>query len=61
MILMFKKNDDILRRNLDKEIKNADNDECIDDPKFKNVNIKSQSHENIRNRLLLKRFTIKNN
>ena len=38
---------------------NADDDEYIDNPPFKNDNIKSQSHENIRNRLLLKRFTIK--
>ena len=56
---MFKKNDDSLKRNLDKETKNADDDEYIDDPPLQNVNIKSQSHENIRNRLLLKRFTIK--
>ena len=49
----------IFKKNLDKEIKNADDDEYSDNPPIKNVNIKSQSHENIRNRLLLKRFTIK--
>ena len=59
MILMLKKNDDSLKRNLDKEIKNAEDDEYIDNPPLQYVNIKSQSHENIRNRLLLKRFTKK--
>ena len=54
-----KKNDDSLKRNLEKEKNNTDNDEYIDDPPLQNVNIKSQSHENIRNRLLLKRFKIK--
>ena len=48
-----------LKRNIYKEIKNTEDDEYIDDPKLQKVNIKSQSHENIRNRLLLKRFTIK--
>ena len=57
--MMFKKNDDSFKRNLDKETKNADDDEYIDDPPLQNFNIKYQSHENIRNRLLLKRFTIK--
>ena len=56
---MFKKNDDSLKRNLEKETKNADDDEYIDDPTLQKSNIKSQSHENIRHRLLLKRFTIK--
>ena len=36
-----------------------EDDEFIDDPALQNVNINYQSHENIRNRLLLKRFTIK--
>ena len=53
------KNDDSLKRNLEKERKNSDDDEYIDDPPLQNVNIKSQSHENIRNRLILKRFKIK--
>ena len=56
---VLKKDDVILKRNLDKEIKNADDDEYIDNPPLQNVNIKSQSHENIISRLLLKRFTIK--
>ena len=55
----MKKDDVSLKRNLDKEIKNAEDDEYIDNPTLQHVNIKSQSHENIRNRLLLKRFTIK--
>ena len=55
----MKKYDVSLKINLDKEIKNAEDDEYIDDPTLQNINIKSQSHENIRNRLLLKRFTIK--
>ena len=42
----------------EKEIKNTEDDEYIEDPTLQNVHIKSQSHENIRNRLLLKRFTI---
>ena len=56
---MFKKNDDSLKRNLDKETKNADDDEYIDNPPLQIDNIKSQLQENIRNRLLLKSFTIK--
>ena len=56
---MFKKNDDSLKRNLDKETKNADDDEYIYNPPSQIDNINSQSHENIRSRLLLKRFTIK--
>ena len=55
----FKKNDDSLKRNLDKETKNAEDDYYIDNPPLQIDSIKSQSHENIRNRLLLKRFTIK--
>ena len=38
---------------------NADDDDYTDDPPLQIDNIKSQSHESIRNRLLLKRFTIK--
>ena len=55
----FLKDDDSLKRNLDKEINNAEDDEYIDNPLLQNVNINSESHENIRNRLLLKRFTIR--
>ena len=55
---MFIKNDESLKRNLEKETKNADDDEYIDDPPLQNIKIKSQSHENIKNRLLLKSFTI---
>ena len=40
-------------------VNNAEDDEYIDDPTLQNVNINSQSHENIRSILLLKRFTIK--
>ena len=54
-----KKKDYSLKRNIDKVIRNAEDDEYIDNPPLKNVNIKSQSHENIGNRLLLKIFTIK--
>ena len=43
---------------LGKETKNSDDDEYIDNPPLKIDNIKSQSQENLRNRLLLKRFTI---
>ena len=56
---MFKKYSDSLKRNLDKETKNADDDEYIDIPPLQIDNIKSQPQENLRNRLLLKRFTIK--
>ena len=56
---MFKKNDDCLKRNLDKETKNADDDEYIDNPPLQIDNIKSQTQENLINILLLKRFTIK--
>ena len=54
-----KKNDDRLKINLQKEIKNSEDDEYIDNPPLQNFNINSQAHENIRKRLLLKRFTIK--
>ena len=40
---MFKKNDDSLKRNLDKETNNADDDEYIDDPPLQIDNIKSES------------------
>ena len=56
---MFKKNDDILKRNFNKETKNADDDEYIDNPPLQIDNIKYQTQENLINRLLLKRFTIK--
>ena len=45
-ILMFKKIDDSLKRNIDKETKNADDDEYIDNPPLQIDNIKSQSQEN---------------
>ena len=56
---MFKKNDESLKINLDKETKNDDDVEYIDNPPLKIDHINSQSQENIRNILLLKRFTIK--
>ena len=37
-----------LKRNLDEEIKNSEDDEYIDDPPIKDDKINSQSHENIR-------------
>ena len=37
--------------------KNVEDYEYIDNPSIKNDKINSQSHENIRNRLLLKRFS----
>ena len=58
-ILMFKKTDDSLKSNLDKETKNSDDDEYIDNPPLQIDNIKSQTQENIIKRLLLKMFTIK--
>ena len=40
---MFKKkDDDSLKRNLDKEIKNAYDDEYIDDPPLQNVKINTK-------------------
>ena len=56
---VLKKDDASLKRNLDKEIKNADDDEYIDNRPLKKVSIKYQSYKNIRNRLLLKSYTIK--
>ena len=56
---VLKKDDASLEINLDKEINNAEDDEYIDDPPLQKFNINSQSHENIRKRLLLKRFTMK--
>ena len=56
---VYKKDDDILKRNLDKEANNANDDEYIDNQPLKFDNIKSQTQENIINRLLSKRFTIK--
>ena len=51
--------DSRVARNLDEENKNAEDDEYIDHPPIKNDGINSQSHENIRKRLFLKRFSIK--
>ena len=48
-----------LKINLDKEIKNAEDDEYIDNPPLQNFKINSQSHEKIRNIILLKRFSRK--
>ena len=45
--------------NLDEENKNAEDDEYIDNPPIKNDKINSQSHENIRKILFLKRFSMK--
>ena len=56
---MLKKNDCCLKINLDKETNNSDDDEYIDNPPLQNDDINSQSHENTRNRLLLKGFKIK--
>ena len=58
-ILIYIFNDDSLKSNLDQETKNADDDEYIDNPPLQIDNIKSQPQENLINRLLLKRFTIK--
>ena len=49
----------IVKKNLEKETNNADDDEYIDYPPLQIDNIKSQSHENIGNILLLKRFLFK--
>ena len=46
-------------RNLDAENKNAEDDEYIDHPSIKNNIIDSQSHENIRKKLLLKQISLK--
>ena len=48
-----------LKRNLDKETKNANDDEYIDNQPLKFDNIKSHTQENIINILLSKRFTNK--
>ena len=56
---VFKKDDASLKRNLDKETKNANDDEYIDNQLIKFDNIKSQTQENLINKLLSKRFTIK--
>ena len=56
---VLRKYDDSLKRNLDKEINNSEDDEYIDNLPLQKININSQSHENIRKRLLLKRFTRK--
>ena len=53
--------DDSLKINLYEEIKNSEDDEYIDYPPINNDKINSQSHENIRNRLLLKKVFRENN
>ena len=45
---VFKTNDDSLKRNLDKETNDADDDEYIYNPPLQNNNIKSQPQENLR-------------
>ena len=54
-----KKDDSGLKINLEKEIKNAEDDKYIDNPPLQKFNIIFQAHKNTRKRLLLKRFTIK--
>ena len=54
-----KKDNAILKRNLDKETKTATDDEYFDDEPLKFENIKSHTQENLINRLLSKRFTKK--
>ena len=44
---------DSCARNLYEEHKNEEDEECIDHPSIKNDRIDSQSHEEIRKRLLL--------
>ena len=56
---MFKKIYAHLKRNLDKETKNATDDEYVHDEPLKFENIKAHTQENIINRLLSKRFTQK--
>ena len=46
-------------RNLDAENNNEEDDEYIDHPSIKNDIIDSQSHENIRKILFLKKFSLK--
>ena len=46
-----------LKRNLEKEIKNATDYEYVDDEPLKYENIKSHTQKNLINRLLSKRFT----
>ena len=55
----FRKDYAGLKINLDKEIKNAEDDEYIDDPPLKTFKINSRSHKNIRNIILLKKFSRK--
>ena len=51
------RNDDSsLKINLDEDNNNSEKDEYIDNPQINNDKINSQSHENIRNRILLKVF-----
>ena len=56
---VFKKDYANIKRNLDKETKNATGDEYVHDEPLKCENIKSHTQENIINRLLSKRFTNK--
>ena len=48
--------DDSLARNLDAENENKEDDEYIDHPSIKKYKTDSQSHEEIRKKLLLKIF-----
>ena len=54
-----RRDDASVARNLYAENKNAEDDEYIDHPSIKNYRINSQSHENIRKRLFLKKFSFK--
>ena len=47
---------DSCARNLYEEHKNEEDEECIDHPSIKNDRIDSQSHEEIRKRLLFKKI-----
>ena len=57
--VVSRNDDSSVKINLDEENKNAEDDKYIDHPQIKNDKINSQSYENIRKRIFLKRFSMK--
>ena len=52
--MILRSDNDSFSRNLDEERKNEEDEKYIDPPSIKNDKIDSQSHEEIRKRILLK-------
>ena len=57
--MILRSDNDSFSRNLDEERKNEEDEKYIDPPSIKKDKIDSQSHEEIRNKILLKNISLK--